>query len=248
LHVAVYAGLAINYVIAHLGEFLRSAIIARERKIGLSTVLASVFVERTLDFIALLILLAGAVATSRNIPEYAATAGVISAAVVGIAVGGLFLLLHPFDWMRRFAAVLCRVLPDRIEHWLAEQLHRFREGLVSIKDSRLMVKAILLSVLQWSFVVFLMWGSALAIGQSITLSAATATFVFIVVGLTLPNAPLQIGTNQLAFIIGYGIDGVDATSAVAASFVFTMFALVPTMLIGGVCFARGRLIELLRSK
>ncbi len=246
LHASVYAGLAVNYVIAHLGEFLRGVVIARKKKAALSAVFASIFVERALDFLALLVILAIGANFSRQLPELAATAGVIISVIVVIAIGGLFLILQSPKWLQSMTATLTRPLPGRILHWLEEQLNRFRQGLASIRDGKLITSAVLLSILQWSFVVFLMWGSGIAIDAKVSWVAAVATFVLIVVGLTLPNSPLQIGTNQLAFVLGYGIDGIDSTTAVAASFVFTAFALLPTMLIGGLCLTRYRLLVFLR--
>ena len=58
LHAAVYIGLAANFFVAHMGEFLRTAMLSRRCHAPFSGVFASVMVERVLDFIALLMLLA----------------------------------------------------------------------------------------------------------------------------------------------------------------------------------------------
>ncbi len=103
----------------------------------------------------------------------------------------------------------------------------------------LMLSAVLVSVLQWSLVIAAIWCSGKAVGLSATLIAATVTFVLIIVGLTLPNSPLQIGTTQLAFVVGLGTDGTGVTAAIAASLVYTAFLILPIMLAGAALALRG---------
>ena len=67
---------------------------------------------------------------------------------------------------------------------------------------RLMTLTVVISVVQWLFVVALMWASCVAAGAPGSFMAATVTFLLVVLGQQLPNAPLRIGTTQLAFAIG----------------------------------------------
>ena len=248
LHSAVYVGLAVNFVIAHVGEFARTMIVARRRSASFSAVLASVLVERGLDFIALLVLLVMAGAFSPGLPELVRVATTMTAAVVVMALAGLFLLLRPPRWFSRLIEWITHSLPGAGRDWLRTQLARFRLGLASVKDGRLMTVAIVASVVQWSLVVLAIWCSGMAVGQHASLMALAVTFVLIVLGLTLPNSPMQIGTTQLAFVIGFGIDGVGATPAVAASIAYTVFLIIPVMLIGAVCLVRGKSLHLLRLR
>ena len=89
-------------------------------------------------------------------------------------------------------------MPERARLWLSRQVEQFRHGLTSIGDSYLMLLAILASVLQWSLVIAAIWFCGNAVGATASLVAVTATFVLIVIGLALPNAPMQVGTTQLA--------------------------------------------------
>jgi uncharacterized membrane protein YbhN (UPF0104 family) len=75
---------------------------------------------------------------------------------------------------------------------------------------------------------------------TVTIVPVAATFVLLIVGLMLPNSPMQIGTTQLAFAIGLGTGGVTATAAVAASLVYTLFLILPIMVVGGFFLLRSR--------
>ena len=241
LHSAVYVGLAANFLVSHMGEFVRTMIIARRRDASASAVFASVLVERALDFIALLVLLALAGLLTPDLPDITKVAAVLTGALVMAAIAGLHLLLRPPTWLARVAAKAARPLPVAAQTWLRTQLSRSRQGLASIRDPRRMMIAISVSVLQWSLIVLAIWSSGLAVGQAVSLTAAIVTFVLIVFGLTLPNAPMQIGTTQLAFAIGFGIDRTGATSAVAASIIYTAFLIIPVMVLGAACLVRGRM-------
>lgn len=248
LHSAVYIGLATNFLVAHVGEFLRTTIIARHHGTAISAVFASVIVERALDFIALLILIVLAAALARDLPNLVEMAGAATAVVVIVAIVGLFLILQPPDGLARFGVTLSQSLPDRLQHWILSQLERARLGLESIKDVRLMALAITVSVLQWSLVIAAIWFSGLAVGETVSIMAATVTFILIVLGLALPNSPMQIGATQLAFTIGFGIDGILVASALAASIVYTAFLILPIMIIGGAFLIRGRYEKLSRLR
>lgn len=238
LHAAVYIGLAANFLVAHMGEILRTAILSRRCHAPFSGVFASVMVERALDFIALLVLLAVFGVIAHDVHPVVKLAAMLTAVVVAAAVSGLHLVLRPPAWLLRIAEALGKPLPEQVRDWIKTQLARARPGLESIRDLRRMGVAMLLSVLQWALIVAAVWWSALAVGPSASLTAVAVTFVLIVLGLTLPNAPLQIGATQFAFVVGLGVDGTDVTSSVAASIVYTAFLILPVMLIGAGCLVR----------
>ena len=76
-------------------------------------------------------------------------------------------------------------------------------------------------------------------GASVPTGTCVAVFVLAVVGLTLPSAPATLGTTQLAFVAGLALSQVPATTALAASFVYTAFFVVSVMLIGGIWWLKG---------
>jgi uncharacterized membrane protein YbhN (UPF0104 family) len=53
-----------------------------------------------------------------------------------------------------------------------------------------------------------------------------------VIGLTLPAAPGHVGTLQLAFIAGLAPFGVEAEEAFAASVIYNVLMVVPTVILG----------------
>ena len=240
LHSAVYVGLAVNFLIAHVGEFLRAAIIARGSRVSVSAVFATVVVERVVDFVAFLTVIAFLSMFATDLPDFVGMASVITSGIVVAAVAGLYALLHTPAWLSRLVAIISRPLPEGLTSWCLEQIELSRNGLIALQDARMMIIVIAISVLQWSLVVVAICCSVMAVGESITIVALVVTFVLILVGLMLPNSPMQIGTTQLAFTIGLGTGGIMETTAVAASLVYTLFLIIPIMIVGGVCLLHGR--------
>ena len=238
LHAAVYLGLAVNFLISHVGEVLRAAAVAKRHGLSLATVFASVVIERALDFTAILALLAIVAVAGAGLPGAVSAAAAASAGLAAISVAVLVLLLHPPAWSTQIAARLGGRLRPETRERLRRRAARFRAGLAPLTKPRLMTGALLASAMQWALVVAAIWASGLAVTGTVSPMAAIVTFVLIILGLTLPNSPLQIGTTQLAFVVGLGIDGIAESDAIVASLVYTSFLILPVLLAGAVVMLR----------
>jgi hypothetical protein len=233
LHRVLYVGAAANLGLAHSGEVLRATLLARHAGAGASAVLATIAVERIFDFAALAVLAALAIAIDPHVSPQLSVAGGIALAIVLAGVLSAWLLLRASPAMVRLGSSLLDHLPAAARDWLIDQLRRGRVGLEPLIDPSLAARAGLLSVLQWACIVAAIWTSSAAVGSTPPLTGALAAFVLMVIGLTLPAPPAQLGTTQLAFVVGLGLVGIDPESAVAGSLIYTGLVVLPVMLIGG---------------
>lgn len=236
LHGAVYIGTAANLVIAHTGEILRASLVARKDGVAASAVLATVAVERILDFAALLVLIGVALVWDPGMSAVLLAAGLISLGIVFTGILGVLAFLNPTPLTRRFGAAILRPLPLRMREWIMRQLQRGVCGLGVLKEPRVILVILLLSVLQWSWIVAAVWASANAVGIAVPIPGAIAVFVLTVIGLTLPSSPAQLGTTQLAFVVGLELVGATGAAAFAASVVYTVCVVVAMMVLGAVCW------------
>lgn len=233
---AIYVGSAANMVIPHVGEILRSALLARNSTVSAGTALGSVAVERILDMAAVLLISIPILLFGERTPATVWQVAMAALAMAALGCVAVLDLLTPDGRLRRLAGLL----PARMTARVAHQGRRLIEGLGTLAGRRRLLAALGLSVLQWSCVVFAIWASARAVDLPASLSATVAVFVLGVVGLTLPSAPATLGTTQLAFVIGMAVTGAPATAALAASFVYTVCFIVSLMVIGGVWWTAGR--------
>lgn len=233
LQKVVYIGTAANLVLAHTGELLRTTIIAKRPGVSSSAVLTSIGLERIMDFVALLILTSIALIIDPRVSPILWSAGLVSLAMIAVGIAIVIVLLNPETPYFNIVRSLLNILPERLREWLNAQILKGQKGVSTIKSPRSVVLLILASLFQWFWMVAAIWACLQATGTTIPFSGAIAVFVLSVVGLTLPTSPAQLGTIQLAFVIGLEVVGIAATTAIAASLIFTFGINLIMMLIGG---------------
>src|SRR5690606_26460163 len=143
----------------------------------------------------------------------------------------------------RIIARCAALLSARWRDWILAQFEHVVGGLASLRHPRILCAVLLLTLMQWSAIGVSIWSCAQAVGAEAGLAAAFAVLVLMIVGLTLPTAPVYLGTTQLAFTAALGIYGIDDAAAFAASVVYSAFVVMPMFLVGAACllFASRRL-------
>jgi len=233
---ATFVGVAVNFLLSHAGDVFRTAMVSSSQKIHFSKVLASVFVERALDFVALLCIIALGLIVDPRLPDFVILAGAICGAFVLLAILLAYYVLNTPGWLLALANRVASRLPSRVAAWVRHQFELLRDGLMPAKQGHLVVATSIVSVVQWVMIAVAIWLSFEAVGVAPTPAATVVTMVLLVVGLSLPSAPMQLGTTQMAFMLGMAVDHVDTTLAIAASIVYMGFLVVPMMLLGGILF------------
>lgn len=232
---ATYSGVAINFMVSHLGEVVRAAMVSRSIGHRFSSVLASVFIERVFDFLALLVVIFFFALVGTDLPGFVIVAGAVCG-VIAISSTAMFLaVLDPPRWLRAFVERVAAALPEGIVAWISGQLVLLRAGLEPIKAPRLVAETMVVSVAQWLTIIAAIWCSVVAVSGAPSAESVVVIFVLIVLGLSLPNSPMQLGTTQIAFVLGLATQNVEASVAIAASIIYMSFLIVPTMAIGA-CF------------
>ena len=92
--------------------------------------------------------------------------------------------------------------------------------------------SLLLVLLQWVAVLGCVVFSLRAVDVPVTIAGSVSVLLLNVIGLTLPAAPGHVGTVQLAFIAGLAPFGVAHEDAFAASVIYNLLMVVPTVLLG----------------
>jgi glycosyltransferase 2 family protein len=239
----VLAGTAVNYGIPHGGELVRVWMVSRRERLSKATLLATIAVERLLDFCAALLLGLAALLAGHEVLETLGAPLWVLVAFVVLILGSAFPFLVWPDGALRFARALLRPLPARASEWTLRHLESGIHGLGSLQRGATLSKALVLSVAQWILMVACAWLSLQAVGVDPHPVQAVVTFLLLVVGLTLPTAPAHVGTTQVAFLLAAAPFGVGREEAIAASLVYNVFLPVPLIVIGiGVLLrASGRL-------
>jgi uncharacterized protein (TIRG00374 family) len=228
----VLAGTAVNYGIPHGGELVRVWMVAQREQLSKATLLASIAVERLLDFCAALLLGFAALLAGRGILDtLGAPLWVLLVFVVLILGSALPFLVWP-EGALRFTRFLLKPIPARAGEWTLRHLEFGIHGLGSLQRGATLFMALVLSVAQWILMVACAWLSLRAVGIDPHPVQAVVTFLLLVVGLTLPTAPAHVGTTQVAFLLAAAPFGVGREEAIAASLVYNVFLPVPLIVVG----------------
>ena len=247
---ATAVGFAASSVLpARAGEVIRPYFLSRHERMSATGAFATIILERLLDTITVLALLASFVfvfgrevavvnpAAFRVVKWAGATAGV---AALGVLIV-LFLLAGDPARLGRSVARLERGLPSALAGAVARIAEKFATGLGAVRrPGRLLV------ALAWSFPLWLViatgvWAVAMAFDLGIPYTGSFLLIALLVIGVAVPT-PGAIGGFHEAFRFGTTtFYGTPNETAVAAALVLHAFSILPVLLLGLVFAAQAGL-------
>jgi uncharacterized protein (TIRG00374 family) len=188
---ATSIGFAANTVLpARAGEVIRPALLARERGLAFSALLASIVFERILDALAQLAFLGIALFSGVAGESSTLSSGRIRWVVAGVATVAIAIALFAVIWRpatERLFERLFRVLPERIRPAAMRIAHTFLDGFASLKTPRLALLVGLGSIAMWGIINVQIWCVMRAFGLSLPLTAAFVVTTAGVLGLAVPT-------------------------------------------------------------
>lgn len=250
LQPAVLAGLAGNYVFPHVGEIARAVLASRRLDAPVSALLGSIAIERFFDFLSLLMIVLAVLLPLGGLVDDIRTASYAAAALSAVLLAGVVLFVLRTDACIGGARRLLAAFSPRLAESAAYHLRHARTGLGAIGSPWLLARIFAWSVLQWVAILGCVVFSLRAVDAPVSLAGAASVLLLNVIGLTLPAAPGHVGTVQLAFIAGLAPFGVADEEAFAASVIYNVMMVVPTVVLGfpGLRRAGAELRERLSSR
>jgi uncharacterized protein (TIRG00374 family) len=238
---ATAVGFAASSVLpARAGEVIRPYFLARYERMSATGAFATVILERLLDLVAVLLLLAlfvfafGAEVGAGNPSLFAAVkwAGAIAGTVSIGALGVLFIVAGDPERLTRVMTRVERALPSTFAGMIAGVLEKFARGLGTIRRPRRLFVA-----LAWSFPLWLsidagIWAVAVAFDLNVPFTGSFLIVPLLTLGVAVPT-PGAIGGFHEAFRLGATVFyRAPNDVAVAAALVLHAFSIVPSLLLG----------------
>jgi len=221
-----------NFLPAHLGEFVRMYVGSKFFRIRKTEVLATIVLERILDFSVVALMFGGALASGGDISDRLVYAGYVLIAATTVAWILLFIFLRYEQSALRFVERALKLLPERIGKRFIEILLLVITAMHSMKSPRLVTRSIVLSLLQWALVGFAIYAALRSVGVETGATGAMVTLAATVLAVSLPAAPGFFGTIQLAFVLALVPFGVSESDALAGSVIFHIISYSYVMLSG----------------
>lgn len=231
----LFAATMIGYMANNLlplraGEIVRAYVVAKRGAESVWTALATLVVERLLDALSLVLVLAGLI-LAIPVPRELQSAALGFLAVDLLAMGALGALAVAPNRGRALIRRLLAHWPDA-ERRLAQVLETFVRGLAGVWTPRHLFPILVLSVALWVLYALTVWTALRAAQLVLPPTAAWAVLAFVGLGVSLPSAPGFVGVFQAATVLALALFEVPRAEALSFSLIFHMSQFVPMTLAG----------------
>jgi glycosyltransferase 2 family protein len=238
-----FAALAI--LPARVGDVLRPYLLARREGLSTTATIATVVMERVLDLIAVLVLLAiyvwgftGDIPLPDRLLNPVKVSATLAAAVSGVLMALMWVLATHPERIGRLAAAAARILPGRLSERVGHLASKFSGGFAATRNPRALVLATLWSFPLWLAIAAEAWAVTVAFGIDMPFAGTFLLQGLLVIGVAVPT-PGGVGSYHEAYRIGVTtFFGAPNDRAVAAAIVTHAISFVPVVLLGVVFMAQ----------
>lgn len=193
-------GYMLNNLPLRVGELARAYLSTRlNPPIKFFTALSSIAVERILDLIMVVILLAIALLTL-DVPATWSRIGLLVGMITIVATGVLFYFATHHAAAHRFLALALRLLPPLRRLDLETWLDHFLEGLQPITSLQAFISGLLWTALGWALSIISTYFLMLVFFDEGSIAASMLAVVMISLAVAIPAMPGNLGTFEAACV------------------------------------------------
>jgi uncharacterized protein (TIRG00374 family) len=235
---------------AAAGELVRPYFLSRHERVSATGAFATVILERLLDALTMLLLMASFVFVfgreymgnaSPLIAGAVTWAGAVSAAGAVAALVVLFIMAGQPARINRTLRRVEQALPSRFAGMLARIADKFLAGLGAIRRPGRLMVALVWSVPLWLCIAFGVWAVAVAFRLPVPFSGSFLIVALLALGITVPT-PGAVGSFHEAFRVGVTeFFRAPNDAAVGAAIVLHAFSIGAALLLGLVFAAQAGL-------
>jgi uncharacterized membrane protein YbhN (UPF0104 family) len=244
---ATVIGFAASFILpARAGEVVRPWLLARREGLDTAAVFATIVIERMLDLVAVLALLAvfllafdPGLSTMDPAMFRAVRAGGLAAGVAAVVgLGALFACASRPALLTRGVAFVTAWLPAGPRAAVAGLATAFAGGLAVVRHPAHLGRALAWSLPLWLVIAAQIWVVSIAVGVAMPPSGSLLIVALLVVGVAVPT-PGAVGGFHEAYRIGAtSFFGADNDHAVGAAIVLHAVGFVPTLVVGALMTAQ----------
>jgi hypothetical protein len=231
--------MANNVLPLRAGEVVRVYVVARRwgASVGAAarshpfwTTLATLIVERVLDSLAVVLILAVLVLLV-PVPRFLEVAALI---VLMIDLAGVTMLIALVAAPEACARLITRLAGrwPKLQRRALRAFETFVHGLDGIRTPSHAAPLIVWTILVWLAPAFAAWTVLSALDLHLPLAAPWAVLAFVGLGISIPSAPGYVGVYHAAAVLAVGLFGVPRSAAVGYALLFHASQILPVTLIG----------------
>jgi uncharacterized protein (TIRG00374 family) len=233
-----YVNLIIPFL--RLGEVARLYALNREAGVGPARALGTLVVEKTLDLIffglTILFILPFVV-----LPDYVNKPGPALLILPSILFAILLVLAYRTRWVIAVWEWIVKPLPERLRSWLLRVAVAGLEGLAALRDSRLSLILMLLSLAIAALAVILPYVLFPALDLPLNLIDAALIHVVVSIAIAPPSTPAKIGVfNGAAALMLWQFGLSDETAIMSYAILLYLVVILPQIVLGMIAASRSR--------
>lgn len=230
---------ALGLLPVRAGDVIRPFLLARQEGLSVTSTLATVVLERVLDLVVVLALLAiyvwgfsGQSAIPQRLLGPIEASAAFAAALSAVTFVVMWTLATHPERIGAVAAAATRVLPGRWADRVGRAVTRFGSGFAATRDTRALALAVLWSIPLWLVIAAQAWVVTIAFGIAMPYAGTFLLQSLLVLGVAVPT-PGGVGSFHEAYRIGVTtFFGADNDRAIAAAIVTHAIAFVPVACAG----------------
>ena len=238
---ATAVGFAASSILpARAGEVIRPYFLARHENMTATGAFATIVLERVLDVLTVLVLLASFIFVfdrgvgTANPTAWAAVkwAGVTAAGGALAALVVMFVVAGDPERLGRAMFRLEQIVPSALAGLIARVAEKFARGLGAVRRPGRLIVALLWSFPLWLSIALSIWAVAMAFRLAVPFTGSFLLLALLVIGVAVPT-PGAIGGFHEAYRLGATMFfGAQDDAAVGAAIVAHAFSIGPSLLLG----------------
>jgi glycosyltransferase 2 family protein len=230
-----------TFLPAHLGEFVRAYVLSRKESLPASAVFGTIVIERVIDVLALLALMALTMIVY-PFPDWVKKSGYLTLAFIVV----LFIMLIA---MKRYSsqalALMDRLTKPMSSTW-SENLHRqadsFLQGIVPLQRPMHYIIVAALSVVIWLCygVIFqvILHSFNFVATYNLPWTAALVLLVITTISILVPSSPGYVGTYHYLCQLALGLFSVPTSPALTFAIVMHGINFLPILIVGFIILSK----------
>jgi len=244
---ATVIGFAASFILpARAGEILRPWLLARREGLDTAALITTIVIERLLDFVTVLVLLAAFFtffdpglsamdpAMFQTVKTWGTRAGYAAMAGMAVLIGAA---ARP-AWLLRTVEAVTAWLPAKPRGVIVGLAAQFAAGLAVVREPARLAAAFAWSLPLWLVIAAQIWVVSLAVGVTLPPSGALLIMALLVVGVAVPTPGAVGGFHEAYRVAATAFFGADNDHAVGAAIVLHAVGFVPTLVAGAWLMAR----------
>jgi uncharacterized protein (TIRG00374 family) len=217
---ATAIGFLCNMVLPlRVGEVIRPVLLAKRMEVPVSSVLASVLLERLLDMLTILVFL-GLVMCLVPVSSAIRQSGIVFLALAVVAVAMVVALQRQHPVALGLVRWILARMPASVRDRAETTLQSFIGGLQGIGEGSVLMRILAYSVFLWMVIASVFGLGFLACDLDVPFVSGSLALVTVVAGaVSAPSAPGFIGTFQAGCVVALALFGVSHADAIPYAFV-----------------------------